>query len=152
MSVELRPNILDELGLLPTLLWHFKRYTAQTNVHVHFKHRGLRRDLPQDTMTTAYRIVQEALTNVARYAQVTEVTVCVRADLDALIIEVEDRGVGFDLDKVAPTSMGLSGMRERALSLKGKLLVQSAPGEGTCVIADLPLAKRGRKRKEQRKR
>jgi len=152
MSVELRPSILDELGLLPTLLWHFKRYTAQTNVHVHFKHRGLRRDLSQDTMTTAYRIVQEALTNVARYAQVTEVTVCVRADLDALIIEVEDRGVGFDLDKVAPTSMGLSGMRERALSLKGKLLVQSAPGEGTCVIADLPLAKRGRKRKEQRRR
>jgi len=152
MSVELRPNMLDELGLLPTLLWHFKRYTAQTNVHVHFKHRGLRRDLPQDTITTAYRIVQEALTNVARYAQVTEVTVCVRADFDALVIEVEDHGVGFDLDKVAPTSMGLSGMHERALSLKGKLLVQSASGEGTCVLADLPLAKRGRKRKEQGKR
>jgi len=146
MSLELRPTMLDDLGLLPTLLWHFKRYTAQTSVQVHFKHRGLRRDLPQDIITAAYRIVQEALTNVARYAHVTEVMVCVRAEYDALVVEVEDQGVGFDPDKVAPASMGLNGMRERALSLKGKLLVQSTPGEGTCVIAELPLAKRGRKR------
>jgi PAS domain S-box-containing protein len=146
MSLELRPTMLDDLGLLPTLLWHFKRYTTQTSVCVHFRHRGLRKDLPQDTITAAYRIVQEALTNVARYAQVTEVMVCVRAEYDALIVEVEDHGVGFDLDKVAPTSTGLGGMRERALSLDGKLLVQSTPGEGTCLIAELPLAKRGRKR------
>ena len=150
MSLELRPTMLDDLGLLPTLIWHFKRYTAQTDVQVHFKHRGLRRDLPQETVTAAYRIVQEALTNVARYAQVTEVMVCVRAESDALVVEVEDQGVGFDLDEVSSASMGLSGMRERALSLKGKLLVQSTPGEGTCVIAELPLAKRGRKRKRSK--
>lgn len=153
ISLDLRPSMLDDLGLLPTLLWHFKRYTAQTNVHVHFKHRGLRRDLPQDTITAAYRIVQEALTNVARYAQVTEVMVRVRVKYDALIVAVEDHGVGFDLDKVAPTSTGLHGMRERAVSLKGKLLVQSTAGEGTCVIAELPLAKeRTKTDKEQRKR
>jgi PAS domain S-box-containing protein len=146
MSLELRPTMLDDLGLLPTLLWHFKRYTAQTNVRVHFKHRGLRRDLPQETITAAYRIVQEALTNVARHAQVTEVMVCVRAERDALIVEVEDQGVGFDLDGVSFASMGLSGMRERALALKGKLLVQSKSGEGACVIAELPLVRRGRKR------
>ena len=146
MSLELRPSMLDDLGLLPTLLWHFKRYTAQTDVHVHFKHRGLRRDLPQDIITAAYRVVQEALTNVARYAQVTEVMVSVRAEHDALVVEVEDHGVGFDLDKVAHTSMGLNGMRERALSLGGKLLVQSTFGEGVRIIAELPLAKRGRKR------
>jgi len=153
MSLELRPTMLDDLGLLPTLLWHFKRYTAQTNVEVHFKHRGLRRDLPQDTVTAAYRLVQEALTNVARHAQVNEVQVCVRAEYDALVVEVEDHGTGFDLDSVASTKMGLNGMRERALSLQGKLLVQSKPGEGTCVIAELPLAKRRRStNKEQRKR
>ena len=146
MSLELRPTMLDDLGLLPTLLWHFKRYTAQTNVRVHFKHRGLKRHLPQETITTAYRVVQEALTNVARHAQVTEVMVCVRAEYGALVVEIADQGIGFDVDKVASTSMGLGGMRERALSLKGKLLVQSTPGEGTCVIAELPLAKRGRKR------
>jgi len=146
MSLELRPSMLDDLGLLPTLLWHFKRYTAQTGVYVHFKHRGLRRDLPSEIITAAYRIVQEALTNVARYAQVTEVMVSVRAEHDALVVEVEDRGVGFDLDKVASTRMGLNGMRERVLSLNGKLLVQSTSGEGARLIADLPLAKRGRKR------
>ena len=146
MSLELRPTMLDDLGLLPTLLWHFKRYTAQTNVRVHFKHRGLKRHLPQETITTAYRVVQEALTNVARHAQVTEVMVCVSAEYGALVVEIADQGIGFDVDKVASTSMGLGGMRERALSLKGKLLVQSTPGEGTCVIAELPLAKRGRKR------
>jgi PAS domain S-box-containing protein len=146
MSLELRPTMLDDLGLLPTLVWHFKRYTAQTNVHVLFKHRGLRKDLPQETITAAYRIVQEALTNVARHSQVTKVMVCVRAEYDALVVEVEDQGVGFDLGEVSFASMGLSGMRERALSLKGKLLVQSTPGEGTCVIAELPLAERGRRR------
>ncbi len=146
MSLELRPTMLDDLGLLPTLLWHFKRYTVQTNVRVHFKHRGLKRHLPQETITTAYRVVQEALTNVARHAQVTEVMVCVRAEYGALVVEIEDQGVGFDVDKVTSTSMGLGGMRERVLSLKGKLLVQSTPGEGTCVIAELPLAKRERKR------
>ncbi len=152
MSLDLRPTMLDDLGLLPTLLWHLKRYTAQTSVRVHFKHSGLRRDLPQDIVTAAYRIVQEALTNVARYAQVTEVLVCVRIEYDALIVEVEDHGVGFDSDKVAPTSIGLGGMRERALSLNGKLLVQSRPGEGTCLIAELPLPegrrRRGRRSKE----
>jgi PAS domain S-box-containing protein len=153
MSLELRPTMLDDLGLLPTLLWHFKRYTAQTNVQVRFKHRGLRRDLPQDTVTAAYRIVQEALTNVARHAQVNEVQVCVRAEYDALIVEVEDQGAGFDLSGVASVSMGLNGMRERALSLNGKLLVQSTPGEGTCVIAELPLTgKKTKTHKEQRRR
>ncbi len=106
MSLELRPTMLDDLGLLPTLLWHFKRYTAQTNVQVHFKHRGLRRNLPQDTVTAAYRIVQEALTNVARHAQVNEVQVCVRAEYDALVVEVEDQGVGFDLDNVDSAKHG----------------------------------------------
>lgn len=148
MSLELRPTMLDDLGLLPTLLWHFKRYTAQTKVQVRFKHRGLRQDLPQEVVTAAYRIVQEALTNVARYAQVGSVSVRVRAEPDALLVEVEDRGVGFDVESVAPTRTGLNGMRERALSLKGKLLVQSKPGEGTCIIAELPLVKKraGRRR------
>jgi PAS domain S-box-containing protein len=148
MSLELRPTMLDDLGLLPTLLWHFKRYTAQTGVRVHFKHRGLRRNLPQDTVTAAYRVVQEALTNVARHAQVNEVQVCVRAEYDALVVEVEDQGIGFDLDHVDSVKMGVNGMRERALSLKGKLLVQSKPGEGTCVIAELPLTKKRRRTNE----
>lgn len=142
MSLELRPPMLDDLGLLPTLLWHFKRYSAQTGVQVQFRHRGLRRSMPADVITAAYRIVQEALTNVARHAKVDRVSVSVHAESNALIIEVEDRGAGFDVDRVTLTSSGVSGMRERALSLDGRLLVQSKLGEGTCVMAELPLRRK----------
>ncbi len=146
MSLELRPPMLDDLGLLPTLLWHFKRYSAQTGIQVQFRHRGLRKTMPTDVVTAAYRIVQEALTNVARYAKVDRASVAVHAEHDALVIEVEDRGAGFDIDGVSLTSSGLNGMRERALSLDGKLLVQSKPGEGTCIMAELPLGKKRAKR------
>ncbi len=146
MSLELRPPMLDDLGLLPTLLWHFRRYGAQTGIQVQFRHRGLRKRMPADVVTAAYRIVQEALTNVARYARVDRVSVAVHAEQDALIIEVEDRGAGFDPDRVTLTSSGVNGMRERALSLDGRLLVQSKPGEGTCVMAELPLRRKKAKR------
>jgi len=154
MSLDLRPSMLDDLGLLPTLMWHFKRYTAQTRVRVDFRHSGLQRELPPDIVSAAYRIVQEALTNVARHAQVDEVMVSVCIDHDALVVQVEDQGIGFDLNKVISSSIGLNSMRERALSLNGKLLVQSAPGEGCCLIAEMPLpsSKEGRATKEKRKR
>ena len=80
LSLDLRPAMLDDLGLLPALLWHFEHYTAQTQVKVDFKHSGLdKRRFGQEVETAAYRIVQEALTNVARHAQVQEAT----AALDA---------------------------------------------------------------------
>lgn len=150
MSLDLRPTMLDDLGLLPTLLWHFRRYTAQTKIQVHFTHRGLRKGLSQEIITAAYRIVQEALTNVARHARVDSVSVRVRAQSGVVLVEVEDRGAGFDVESVAATSAGLNGMRERALSLKGRLLVQSRPGEGTCIIAELPLGKKRSGRKKGR--
>jgi signal transduction histidine kinase len=139
LSLELRPAMLDDLGLLPTLQWHFKRYTSQTRVKVDFRHAGLRVDLSPEVTSTAYRIVQEALTNVARHAKVPEVMVSIRTEGDALLLEVEDHGAGFDRAKVPSTCVGLSGMRERVLSLGGNLLVKSAPGEGTCLRAELPL-------------
>ncbi len=152
MSLDLRPTMLDDLGLLPTLMWHFKRYTAQTRVRVDFRHSGLQMELPPEVVSAAYRIVQEALTNVARHAQVSDVVVSVCTDNDALVLEVEDQGAGFDLNKIAPSSIGLNSMRERALSLNGKLMVRSAPGEGTCLIAELPLSREERVAKGKRKR
>ncbi len=70
MSLNLRPAMLDDIGLLPTLVWHFERYTKQTGIEVSFRHNGLNQRLLPDVETTVYRIVQEALTNVARYAKV----------------------------------------------------------------------------------
>lgn len=142
LSLDLRPAMLDDLGLLPTLLWHFKRYTAQTHVRVTFQHTGLdgRRFAPE-VETTAYRIVQEGLTNVARHASVSEVTVRVWADQDLLGLQIEDQGVGFDPEAALAIggSSGLAGMHERSLLLGGQLTVESAPGAGTRLTAELPL-------------
>ncbi len=140
MSLELRPAMLDDLGLLPTLHWHFERYTAKTQVHVKFQHSGLEKGFPTEVSTAAYRIVQEALTNCLRHAAVNEIAVYVGADEDTLTLRVEDKGKGFDPASVLGSrSSGLRGMRERAQLLGGRMLVESAPGAGTTIIAELPL-------------
>ena len=133
--------MLDDLGLLPALLWHFERYATQTGVRVNLKHSGMERRFATELETALYRVVQEALTNVARHAGVNEVTVRVWADQVALSVQVEDQGVGFDPrgDLVARGNGGLSGMYERATSLGGQLLVETALGTGTCLTAEWPL-------------
>lgn len=105
-------------------------YTAQTQVAVTFQHTGLERRFPPEVETAVYRIVQEALTNVARHAGVPEVTVRLWADQNMLGLQIEDQGTDFDPEATlaAGTSSGLAGMRERALLLGGHLTVESAPG------------------------
>jgi signal transduction histidine kinase len=142
LSLDLRPTMLDDLGLLPALLWHFERYTTQTGIRVSFEHTGLGGHLPPPVETAAYRIVQEALTNVARHAAVDEATVRLWAGPDLLNIQVIDRGTGFDPEatRAACGTGGLSGMGERASLLGGQLRVESRRGAGTRVAAELPLA------------
>jgi len=141
LSLDLRPAMLDDLGLLPALLWHFERFTALTQVKVAYEHSGLDRRFPPEVETTAYRIVQEALTNVARHAGVDGVTVRVQAGHDGLSLHVLDDGVGFDSARALANnhSNGLAGMRERAILLGGRLILDSTPGVGTHLIAELPL-------------
>jgi signal transduction histidine kinase len=140
LSLDLRPAMLDDLGVLPALLWHVERFTAQTGVQVDFKHAGLDgRRFGAAVETAAFRIVQEALTNVARHARVPSVTVRIWADHATLSIRVEDQGAGFEPQRIPATSHGLTGMRERASALGGQLTVDSAPGVGTCILAALPL-------------
>jgi PAS domain S-box-containing protein len=145
LSLSLRPTLLDDLGLLPALLWHFRRYTPQTGVRVLFEHSGLKGRLAAEVETAAYRIVQEALTNVARHAGVAEAVVVVEVRDHLLRIAVEDAGPGFDLAAVraAGRGNGLSGMQERVALLGGQWLLQSTPGEGTRLSAELPLGYNG---------
>ena len=142
LSLELRPAMLDDLGLLPALLWLLGRYTDQTKIEIAFEHHGLDRRLPSEIETAAFRIIQEALTNIARHANTTEARVKAQMTGSALLIQVTDAGSGFDLHgrPVVGATTGLAGMRERALLLGGRLTVESTPGEGTCVQAELPLA------------
>ena len=141
LSFDLRPAALDQLGLLPALLALFERYVDQTGVLVDFKHEGVEERFAPEVETTAYRIVQEALTNVARHAGVSEVTVRVWATADMLSLYIEDRGRGFDPEVAwaTPRSSGLAGMRERVLLLGGHLTIESRPGAGTQLTAQLPL-------------
>jgi PAS domain S-box-containing protein len=141
LSQNLRPAVLDDLGLLPALVSYFGRYTHQTGVRVIFEHRGIERQrFPSDVETAAYRIVQEALTNVARHARVESASVRAWADSSQLGVQVEDEGPGFDAVRALARggTAGLAGMRERAALLRGQLTVDSAPGRGCRVTGELP--------------
>ena len=141
LSLDLRPSILDDLGVLPALLDNIERYMSQTKIRVHLEHSGLDRRFDPETETGVYRIVQEALTNVARHGHVDEVTVRLWATDDVLGVQVEDHGAGFDPDAVlgAGRSGGLAGLRERAALLNGHLTVETHPGRGVRLTAEVPL-------------
>ena len=141
LSLRLRPQVLDDHGLVPALHWLFKRYEVQTNISVEFDHNvsdGTR--FSSELETTAFRITQEALTNVARHAEVNVVEVRLSKESEQLVVDIIDMGKGFNPDdtRLREDSLGISGMIERAALLVGTLLLQSAPGSGTQVKATLP--------------
>ena len=140
MSLKLRPSMLDDMGLLPTLQWHIERFTSQTGIRVDFQSDTIKDRFPAEVETAAYRIVQEALTNVARHAHVNQVFVGMITQNNVLWIEVLDKGAGFDLSAhmTRPTS-GLSGMQERASLIGGYLVIESFLNQGTQIVAALPI-------------
>ncbi len=143
LSLDLRPATLDHLGLLPALLMHLRQYTSQTGVRVDFRHNGIEgRRFESEVETASFRIVQEALTNIARHAEAAEALVRVWADPHTLAVQIEDNGKGFDAEAVfaAGQSNGLTGMRERALLLGGQFTFESAAGQGTRLMAEWNLS------------
>ncbi len=145
LSLELRPQMLDDLGLLVALESHFKRYTAQTNIRVNFQRTPISQRLPNVIETAIFRIAQEALTNVARHAQVAETTVRLWVDHERVGVQVEDDGPGFDVESVliAHVSTGVSGMKERAELLGGEFTLESKSEKGTRLTVELPLPGNG---------
>lgn len=137
--VRLHPPMLDDLGLLPTLLWDFDHFRSRTGVSVNFKHAGLRRELDRGLSLTAYRILQECLTNVARHAGVSEAAVVAQADGKMLFLSVEDRGNGFDPSSIGTDCSGLTGMMQRAEMVGGTVEIDTSPGGGTRISVELPL-------------
>lgn len=139
ISMDLRPSTLDTLGLLPALLTHIERYQDRTGIAVEMRHHGLDRRFPTRIETTAYRVVQEALTNIARHANAARVTVQFLVDEETMTIVIRDNGRGFILNGTADAG-GLSGMRERAELLNGTWSIETVLGAGTVVTAELPLS------------
>lgn len=145
LSLDLRPAMLDDLGLIPTLEWQISRFTRSTNLSVDLTQRGADRRFPSEIETTAFRIVQEALTNTVRHSGAAEASVEVNVSGGALSIEICDSGHGFDTAKSltkAETS-GLVGMIERAALVNGMVSVDSWPGKGTRVSMRLPVGSEG---------
>jgi PAS domain S-box-containing protein len=141
MSLRLRPPMLDDLGLLPALLWHFERYTQHTNIKVLFKHRDVECRFDPGVEIAVYRMIQEALTNVARYAETDQATVRLWANAEVLGVQIEDQGCGFDAREAlaSQNSSGLSGMKERARLLGGELQIESTLGVGSYLTVEFPL-------------
>jgi len=142
ISTRLRPPMLEDLGLGPALSWHCERFALQTGVRVHLMTTGLERRYAAKVELAVFRVVQEALTNVARHAKVADARVAVRGAPDTINVLVMDQGIGFPSGSfLEQQSSGLIGMRERASSVGGRLLISSNPGGGTRVSLRIPIPK-----------
>ncbi|MEE8353393.1 MAG: HAMP domain-containing protein [Dehalococcoidales bacterium] len=145
LALDLRPSSLDDLGLISALEQYVKEYPDKYGVEADFHAIGFdnRRLLPR-TEITIYRIVQEALTNVAKHASATKVSVLMEIRQASIVAIVEDNGHGFSVPGVLTSTsdegkLGLHGMQERAALIDGLLTVESTPGAGTTVFAEIPL-------------
>ena len=145
ISSELRPPMLDDLGVLAALEWYAQEFERRTGIRCRF-HRRCRPDeegLDRDGATALYRIFQEILTNVARHAEATRVSISLEAAEAAIRLTVRDNGKGLQqAQRDRRPSLGILGMKERAMVLGGSVSVAGARGRGTIVRARLPLRRR----------
>ncbi len=144
LATELRPSLLDDLGLVAAIQRYAKEYSNNMNINVDTHVSGLSElHLPSEIEIAAYRIIQEALTNVAKYADARNVSVVLRHRDSKLVVVIEDDGRGFDVVSVMASpnqeKLGLFGMYERASLIGGKLTIESQPGEGTTIFLEVPL-------------
>jgi signal transduction histidine kinase len=142
LMAGLRPPVLEERGLIPALRETLTRFEEDHDLTVSFSG-SLAAQLPDDLETLAYRVVQEALSNVAKHADAHEISVAVGSDQQLLHIEITDDGCGFDANAVREFlrrgHFGLASMRERVELASGTLVVRSTPGRGTTILATLPM-------------
>ncbi|MGE4528697.1 MAG: PAS domain S-box protein [Rhodospirillaceae bacterium] len=146
ISQELRPPQLDELGLLPAMQWHARKFLGSVGLDYRFEKEGGNPDscLDKGRATALFRVYQESLTNVVRHAHATHVTIRVTTAEDAVGLEIADNGVGIDeRAKRSRNSLGIMGMRERVRAYEGRLTVSGRPNQGTTVLVRLPRAQGG---------
>lgn len=142
LSRQIRPSILDDLGLVDTLRSECLSLTQRDVIAVKYDARDVPTDLPRDVALCIYRVAQESLRNIARHARSARASVRLIANGRELVLCVRDRGVGFDAAARRGKGLGLESMRERARLIRARLAVRSRPGEGTKVILRVPLQRR----------
>ena len=144
LATELRPSLLDDLGLNIAIQRYTKEYSTKMKIKVdsHISSINEQR-LPPEIEITVYRVIQEALTNIAKYAEADTVSVVLRYRDSSLLVIVEDNGKGFDVSSVMASpdgkKLGLFGMYERASLIGGNLTIESQPGDGTTIFLEVPL-------------
>jgi two-component system sensor histidine kinase UhpB len=147
LARDLRPSVLDDLGLLPALRGYAQEISGRVGIPVDFTARGAVPRVPADAETAVFRIVQEALTNVAKHARARRAWVDLVAEDGRLCLTVGDDGRGFDPDGRHPASgrgLGIAGIRERVQLLHGRVQIDSAPGQGARLTVTFPAAATGR--------
>lgn len=140
IATALRPEILDELGLIDAIGWETNMFQSRTGVKSDFVTNIEKIELGQDRSTAVFRILQETLTNVARHANASEVYVTLDREANDLILKVKDNGKGItETELLRERSLGLLGMKERALFLGGEINIIGAHGKGTLVTVQVPI-------------
>lgn len=141
LMAELHPAVLDDYGLLAALHWYGERFSARTGIMIVLEGKELTPRLPLEVEIALFRIAQEALTNVVKYAQTDRVTVTLDRMTGGARLTIVDEGVGFDPKTLYQlkerSGWGLITMRERAEAVGGRLLMESSPGKGTKVIVEV---------------
>lgn len=144
ISYGLRPSLLDDLGLVPSLRELFNDIQISTDIKIRFFSQNIPREFDPEKALAIYRIAQEGLTNIIKHAQAKEVFVNLTKKDKKLSLSVEDDGVGFDQKKVMKSTrrrgpLGLFIVRERAIQLDGDFSIESQPGKGTQLLVEIPL-------------
>ena len=142
IATELRPVVLDSLGLCAAVEWQARDFQARTGIACTATVPEQDVPLDRDRSTAMFRILQESLTNVLRHAQATRVDILLLPEAGQLVLRIQDNGCGIRPETLSnPMSIGLAGMRERALLLDGQLEIRSQPESGTTIEMRLPLSK-----------
>ena len=140
ITTDLRPSLLDDFGLVAAIEWQAQEFQARTGVGCEFVSDQPELVLPSELGTALFRISQEVLSNVARHARATQVSIRLQQEPEHVVLSVTDNGRGItDQEITNPTSLGLLGMRERAILLGGEVSIMGRPGKGTTITVRIPL-------------
>ena len=139
LAVQLRPKALDDFGLAPALERLVETFSEATDIRVELEAQLGDERLPSEVETTLYRIVQEALTNIVKHAEASSVSILLVRRGGSATAVIEDDGQGFDPAAAHEEGLGLVGMRERVELHEGRLTVESVPGSGTTLVAEVQL-------------
>ncbi|TWI81116.1 PAS domain S-box-containing protein [Lacibacter cauensis] len=142
IAADLRPGLLDDLGLVAAIEWHLSEFGKRTGIHTHFATSDVQTILPVEHATSLFRIYQESMTNIARHAEATEITVELTEESKKIILRVSDNGKGFDTSIVVKRkTLGLLGMKERAEMMGGQFTLTKQINGGMQIEVQLPLHK-----------